>query len=68
MQPSIPLLVQSLVEVDTLREGVPAELLFEALATCQQEHEARQLDSDVTQMRWHYESSLTTFPLESPKG
>ena len=60
-------LVRAIEEVNSLADDVPRKLFFSALATCQQEHEARQHGADDTRMHWYNESSLLP-PGESSKG
>ena len=61
-----PLLIASIIEVNAWKDEVSEEALFEALAQCEQQFEAREFANRADEMRWHYESLLTNS--EIPKG
>ncbi len=63
-----PEFIAALDEVQALRECVPPELFFNALAICQEELEARESEADANQMRCLYEILLRSFPVDSSKG
>ena len=61
-----PLLLATVAEVDALKDTVPADAFFSALAQCELQRETRMQSNTADEMRWLYESSLSN--LETPKG
>lgn len=68
-----PILLASIAEVEALSDEASAETFFVALAMCDQESKARQIESRHREARLMYESSIQSpsvpsFPVESPRG
>ena len=61
-----PLLIASIVEINAWKDVVSEDAMFEALAQCEQQIEAREFANRADEMRWHDESLFTNSGI--PKG